>query len=311
MHRSSVLINNYNNGRWLREAVDSVLAQTLPADEVIVYDDGSTDDSLAILRGYGGRIRLVEGIHRHDRSSIASQAAAIAGAFAVSTAEHVYLLDGDDRYKPHHLAACEARWREAGDLVMIQVAMQRIDDDGRPGTVFAEKHYAQEDYRRAIYRWNSTDFFYPTSALGFRRDFLARVLPLELPAGLTSAADIRMCWEAIFAGKIACLGTPGVDYRQHEASMSVRTGLRGLSRRRNTEMMIGEFNDFARRRGHRPLNRWLNPMYLMQLGRSCLPSRLGRALAGLKIRLRPRAAGDREGGARASAKPISPADSSS
>jgi glycosyltransferase involved in cell wall biosynthesis len=47
---AGILIDNYNNGPWLRACVDSALDQTRPADEVIVYDDGSNDDSRAILR---------------------------------------------------------------------------------------------------------------------------------------------------------------------------------------------------------------------------------------------------------------------
>ncbi|MDR2463069.1 MAG: glycosyltransferase [Verrucomicrobiales bacterium] len=46
----SVLINNYNYRPFLRECVDSALARTLPAHEIIIVDDGSTDNSLAVLR---------------------------------------------------------------------------------------------------------------------------------------------------------------------------------------------------------------------------------------------------------------------
>jgi cellulose synthase/poly-beta-1,6-N-acetylglucosamine synthase-like glycosyltransferase len=76
--RVGVLINNTNNGPWLRATVDSVLARTRPADEITVYDGGSTDDSLSILRSYGNRIRLIEGMHDATRPGTASQGAAIA-----------------------------------------------------------------------------------------------------------------------------------------------------------------------------------------------------------------------------------------
>ena len=82
--RIGVLINNYNNGPWLRACVDSVLAQTRPADEIVVYDDGSTDDSVAVLRSYGDRIRLLEGVHDFVRPGMHSQGHAVAAAFAAS-----------------------------------------------------------------------------------------------------------------------------------------------------------------------------------------------------------------------------------
>ena len=70
--------SNNNNGPWWRAGVDSVLARTRPADEIIVYDGGSTDDSLSIFRSYGNRIRLIEGLRDAIRPGTASQGAVIA-----------------------------------------------------------------------------------------------------------------------------------------------------------------------------------------------------------------------------------------
>ena len=53
----SVVIPNYNYGQYLRQAIDSVLAQTYPATEIIVVDDGSQDESEAIVRSDGERVR--------------------------------------------------------------------------------------------------------------------------------------------------------------------------------------------------------------------------------------------------------------
>src|SRR5437762_6047257 len=51
----SIVVPSYNHGRYLREAVDSIVAQDYPRIELIVIDDGSTDDSPEILRSYGNR----------------------------------------------------------------------------------------------------------------------------------------------------------------------------------------------------------------------------------------------------------------
>ena len=282
-----VLINNYNNGRWLRECVDSALAQSRPADEVIVYDDGSSDNSVAILRGYGDRIRLIEGIHNHDRSGLASQAAAIAAAFAVSTAEHLYLLDGDDRFKPHHIESCEARWQGDPEAVMVQCAMQMLDAESRLGEPHWSARLRQEaDYRRKIYRQAVLDFFCPTSALAFRRDFLLKSLPLEMPQkGMTCAVDIRLSWAAALAGHILYIQEPSVDYRGHADGMSATTGLLSQSRRQIAEQSVNDFNIFARRHGHPPLRVWLSLSHYLRMCRTIAPKRLGDACALLKIRM--------------------------
>jgi len=55
----SVVIPSYNAGALLRETLDSVLAQSRPAHEIIVVDDGSTDDTAQIVGEYGGAVRYL------------------------------------------------------------------------------------------------------------------------------------------------------------------------------------------------------------------------------------------------------------
>jgi glycosyltransferase involved in cell wall biosynthesis len=55
----SVVVSACNRGEFLRETFDSILAHTRPADEIVVVDDGSTDDSVEICRSYGDAIRFI------------------------------------------------------------------------------------------------------------------------------------------------------------------------------------------------------------------------------------------------------------
>src|SRR5207248_11792671 len=82
----SILINNYNYGRFLRDAIDSALRQTYTNTEVIVVDDGSTDDSRQIIAGYGSRIVPV-------LKENGVQASAFNAGFAASKGQWICFLD--------------------------------------------------------------------------------------------------------------------------------------------------------------------------------------------------------------------------
>ena len=253
--RVGVLINNYNNGPWLRTAVDSVLAQTRPADEIIVYDDGSTDDSIAILRGYGDRIRLIEGIHDNHSTGFTNQAAAVFNAFVASTADHCYLLDGDDVFLPEKIRAYEDAWRLRPEAVMVQAPMMRIDADGRPLVEEREARKHCADHYAATYSRNDTELYYWTSALAFSRQFLATRLPVELVPEAHLAVDSILAGIAPLYGPVVTLDSVFTEWRRLPHSMSHRAR---TTRLENLRARITFFNHVAAERGARPLRIWLN-----------------------------------------------------
>jgi glycosyltransferase involved in cell wall biosynthesis len=95
--RISVVIPTYNSGPLLEEAVESVLAQTVPAAEVIVVDDGSLDDTAARMQRYRDR---VEYIRQPNRRVAAARNTGLARA----TGDLVAFLDADDVWHPEKLA---------------------------------------------------------------------------------------------------------------------------------------------------------------------------------------------------------------
>ena len=93
----SVIIPTYNRGSFLIEAIESVLAQTCQNVEVIVVDDGSSDDTLERLKPYQSRISIITTNHGgapHARNA----------GMKVAKGKYVSFLDSDDRYLPHKLA---------------------------------------------------------------------------------------------------------------------------------------------------------------------------------------------------------------
>ena len=94
---ASVIVNNYNYGKFLPQAIDSALEQTYPRVEVIVVDDGSTDDSREIISRYDSRIRSV-------LKSNGGQASALNAGFTASHGDVVLFLDADDFLYPSAVA---------------------------------------------------------------------------------------------------------------------------------------------------------------------------------------------------------------
>jgi glycosyltransferase involved in cell wall biosynthesis len=96
--RVSILINNYNYGCFLAAAIDSALNQTYANKEVIVVDDGSTDNSREVIASYGDEIVPV-------LKPNGGQASAFNAGFAASQGDIICFLDADDAFLPGKVAA--------------------------------------------------------------------------------------------------------------------------------------------------------------------------------------------------------------
>jgi glycosyltransferase involved in cell wall biosynthesis len=117
----SVIIPTYNRTALLREALDSVFAQTFTDYEVIVVDDGSTDDTLQMLAGYGNRVRIFQ------QSNQGPGAARNLGA-KHAAGDYLAFLDSDDLWFPWSLAVYAQAIRQAGNPGFIAGKPKRFTD---------------------------------------------------------------------------------------------------------------------------------------------------------------------------------------
>ncbi len=120
----SVIIPSFNHERDLQECVDSVLSQHPAPLQVIVADDGSSDGSLALLRGYGSRITLLQ-------QARGRQARARNAGLAVAQGELVAFLDSDDRYRPGRLAAALAAFQAEPQATLVWSDHRSIGASGQ------------------------------------------------------------------------------------------------------------------------------------------------------------------------------------
>ncbi|MBI3825234.1 MAG: glycosyltransferase [Candidatus Rokubacteria bacterium] len=120
----SVVISNYNYARFLGEAVESVLKQTYRHREIIVVDDGSTDDSPAVVRRFGDAIQY----HRQPNQGVST--ARNFGARA-SHGELIAFLDSDDAWLPEKLKRQIPLFAKR-DVGMVYAGLRYVDASGRP-----------------------------------------------------------------------------------------------------------------------------------------------------------------------------------
>ena len=266
---TSVLLNTWNHARFIEDCIESLLVQTVLPTEIIVYDDGSEDDTVARLRQYSSRITLIEGkplaLPSHLR-----QANAVQAAFSRSSGQLVFLLDGDDRFKREKIEHYVAAYAETRDASLIQAPMDKIDAHGRIlGTNIEPRKHVVE-HLSEIYRQQDVDFYYPTSALAFSRFYLENVLPLDFSDGCPLWLDTRLSIVAPYYGRVLTLPETLTEWRRHSDSDSIRARSRNLQIRQ-TLMRTQVFNRFCRRQGLRTISAWRNTRFYKQLLRFSLP----------------------------------------
>lgn len=119
----AVVIPNFNYGNYLERAIRSVLHQTHPPDELVVVDDGSTDDSLEVAASFGPPVRLLQ---QRNRGVAAARNAGV----AASSAPLVAFLDADDEWYPGKLEHQVAELRTHPGLGLVHCGMDVVAPEG-------------------------------------------------------------------------------------------------------------------------------------------------------------------------------------
>ncbi len=213
----SVVIPLYNKARYVHGAVHSVLAQTLPPHEVIVVDDGSSDDSAEIVAAIADpRVRLV-------RQPNAGVSAARNRGIALATGDWIAFLDADDWYHPEMLAALKQAHEacpEAGLLGAQSRTMQNVLDDPDPWPV-TESFFEVEIVDDLRQRWMRTAPF-NSSSVAIRASVLRAMEPCFIE-GESHGEDLDMWFRVADRTPVAVVNAPFAAIRVLPDSLSRRT----------------------------------------------------------------------------------------
>src|ERR1700678_1998229 len=121
--RASIVITNYNYGRFVARCIDSALAQSYPDTEVVVVDDASQDHFREIIQSYGKRAVPV----LQERNG--GQGAAFDAGFRACQGDVVLFLDADDWLYPHAVARVVAALSPG--VAQVPFRLHLVDRDGR------------------------------------------------------------------------------------------------------------------------------------------------------------------------------------
>ena len=209
---ASIIITSYNYEKFLSRAIDSALQQTYPVKEIIVVDDGSTDNSRHIINGYGDRIKPVF-------KENGGRASAMNAGFCASGGEIIFFLDADDFFSPPKVETMVNYFLQVmpqtpdamifhrvemttDEGITLSVKPSRLRTiDGQRKTGIFEKLSDPETAYFYVQKWGFLPFITsPTSGFSLTRSLADHIFPL--PEAMNRHQDTLIVYAAMLLGTV-------------------------------------------------------------------------------------------------------------
>ena len=216
---TSILINNYNYARFLPEAIDSALGQDYPVKEVLVVDDGSTDNSREIISGYGDRIVPIF-------KENGGQSSAFNAGVAASRGDILCFLDADDFFTPDKVSRVVEVFRQQNlnskpMMVHHLLAVKRNGD--MQARTYGKTHYSPMNLyafaQRYRFVWYEAG---PTTTISINRNLAKKIFPLPEQGVRISGDDFIVCGASLLAEVYSLKDVLG-GYRIHGQNLWFRS----------------------------------------------------------------------------------------
>jgi len=201
----SVIIPNFNYGRFIGEAIESVLVQTYQPIEIIVIDDGSTDDSVKIVESFGKKVKLIKqengGVGKARNTGVKN-----------SKGDFLAFLDADDRWLPQKIERQMEHFRLDPDIGLITTAMSEFDKNGNITSQFTEGKNG----------WCAKDMLLmfpvvigPGSTALLKRRVIEQVGGFDENKQMYPSEDWEFCYRVAQKFKVYVVSEVLVEYRNH------------------------------------------------------------------------------------------------
>ena len=211
MKKVTVIIPIYNMEKYITEAVDSALNQTYENCEIIVIDDGSTDNTFNILKRYNNNIRYI----KQDNKGLAC---ARNVGIKKSTGDYIALLDADDIWLPDRLTIEVKILDELPEVGLVHSSIYWINENGKKLTNPDEKRKYCSGYIAKYIISRKSDIYCPTVL--FRKSCVNDVGYFDENLTRLGVEDRDLWYRIALKYKIEYVDKPLAKYRYREDSMS-------------------------------------------------------------------------------------------
>ena len=207
---TTCLVSNYNYADFIGQALESALSQTVPFDEIIVVDDGSTDGSLELLASKYAEHPTIQIVSKPN----AGQLSCFNEGFAQATGDVVFFLDADDVYEPNYVEQALEVYRRDRNCDFVFCGHRKFGQRDCVDLPFADDRDLGYSVILTVHfrEWIGA----PTSCISMRRRILEKILPLPFTNDWRTRADDCLVFGASLAGaRKHYIAQPLVRYRVH------------------------------------------------------------------------------------------------
>jgi glycosyltransferase involved in cell wall biosynthesis len=203
----SVVIPTYNYGRFISQAIRSVLDQTSPPSEIIVVDDGSTDETKAVVDRFDALVRY---IHQSNAGVCDARNRGVAEA----TSELIAFLDADDTWEPTNLEKHLARFESDDEPGLVHSGLREFDDKTGE-TIQLYLDGSEDNVAESLLLWDGPTIVRPGGAITVSRQAFDYVGGFD--TRMTVGEDWDFCFRVARSFKVGFVAEPLVNYRNHGA----------------------------------------------------------------------------------------------
>jgi len=255
----SIIINNYNYEKFLKEAIDSALNQTYSNTEVIVVDDGSTDNSREIIKSYGDQITAI-------LKPNGGQASCFNVGFRESHGDIICFLDSDDAFVENKVEKCVEFLQQKtvnNPLVMVYHLLEIVDKESNSLNEYEPA--ALRNYEPNLYEYACKYRFFPypasqTTGNAFTRELLEQIFPMP-EKGVKISADNIVVRAAGLLGEVYGIDLVLGKYRVHQSNHWYGTEMEPELFRKFTIIRDNFLNAKLEAHGKRPVISFFDSIY--------------------------------------------------